>query len=152
MAPVSDPDVVIAVDRVSVHRGGTALLRDVSWRVELDERWVVLGPNGAGKTTLLNLAAARLHPTRGTVDVLGERLGRVDLPSCVPGSACPRSALHDRIPPESGARRRGDRVMGRGRAVPGGYAGWTPRGPRALLHQLGAAGAGRAALRDAVGG
>src|SRR5207248_6943026 len=48
-------------------------------RVELDERWVVLGPNGAGKTTLLSLASGRLFPTRGTVQVLGERLGRVDV-------------------------------------------------------------------------
>src|SRR5215831_12806821 len=77
--PSVDPDLVIAVDNASVTRGGSYLLRDVSWRVELDERWVVLGPNGAGKTTLLNLAAARLHPTTGTVRILGERLGRVDV-------------------------------------------------------------------------
>jgi iron complex transport system ATP-binding protein len=76
---VDDPDVVIALDRATVTRSRTDLVRDVSWRVELDERWVILGPNGAGKTTLLNLAAARLHPTRGTVHVLGEKLGRVDV-------------------------------------------------------------------------
>jgi iron complex transport system ATP-binding protein len=39
----------------------------------------VLGPNGSGKTTLLQLATGHLHPTRGTVDVLGARLGRVDV-------------------------------------------------------------------------
>ncbi|MFC5238174.1 ABC transporter ATP-binding protein [Pseudonocardia zijingensis] len=64
---------------VTVRRGTTTLLRDVDWTVELDERWVVLGPNGAGKTTLLRLAAAELHPTAGTVHVLGERLGAVDV-------------------------------------------------------------------------
>jgi iron complex transport system ATP-binding protein len=74
-----DPDVVISVENVSVVRSGATLLRDVSWQVELDERWVVLGPNGAGKTTLLNLAAARLFPSRGTVRVLGETIGRVDV-------------------------------------------------------------------------
>jgi len=74
-----NPDAVIAVSRATVTRGGSHLIRDISWEVELDERWVILGPNGAGKTTLLNLAAGRLHPTRGTVHVLGERLGRVDL-------------------------------------------------------------------------
>ena len=36
----------------------------------------MLGPNGAGKTTFLHLAAAGSHPSTGTVDVLGERLGR----------------------------------------------------------------------------
>jgi iron complex transport system ATP-binding protein len=76
---VQDPDVVIEIDRATVIRGGSALVRDVSWRVELDERWVVLGPNGAGKTTLLNLASARLYPSRGTVHVLGEKLGRVNI-------------------------------------------------------------------------
>ena len=76
---VHDPDVVIDIDRAAVMRGGSALINGVSWRVELDERWVVLGPNGAGKTTLVNLAAARLYPTRGTVHVLGERLGRTNI-------------------------------------------------------------------------
>ncbi|MGI9093827.1 MAG: ABC transporter ATP-binding protein [Mycobacteriales bacterium] len=67
------------MDRVAVRRGESYLLRDVSWTVELDERWVVLGPNGAGKTTMLRLASAMLHPTSGVVEVLGERLGQVDV-------------------------------------------------------------------------
>jgi iron complex transport system ATP-binding protein len=75
---VSD-DLVIAVENATVTRNRNDLIRSVSWQVELDERWVVLGPNGAGKTTLLNLAGARMYPTRGTVDVLGERLGRVNI-------------------------------------------------------------------------
>jgi iron complex transport system ATP-binding protein len=76
---VLDPDVVISLDRVTVTRDATALVRDVSWQVELDERWVILGPNGAGKTTLLTLAGARLYPSRGTVSVLGEKLGRTNV-------------------------------------------------------------------------
>jgi len=49
--------------------------------LEVGEGQVVLltGPNGAGKTTLLRLAGAEMHPTVGTVEVLGERLGRVNL-------------------------------------------------------------------------
>ena len=74
-----DEDTVLAFDNVSVVRSGNHLLRNLSWQVELDERWVVLGPNGAGKTTLLNLATGRMHPTRGTAYVLGERLGRTDI-------------------------------------------------------------------------
>jgi iron complex transport system ATP-binding protein len=44
---------VIEFAGVTVRRGRTLLLDDISWEVEEDERWVVLGPNGAGKTTLL---------------------------------------------------------------------------------------------------
>mgnify|MGYP001450283310 CR=1 FL=1 len=64
---------VLAFSDVSVVRGKTRLLDDVSWEVEEGERWVILGPNGAGKTTLLQLAAARMHPTTGTVRILGDR-------------------------------------------------------------------------------
>ena len=95
-----DPDLVVDIDKATVTRGGKDLLRDIDWRVELDERWVVLGPNGAGKTTLLNLAAARLHPSRGTVDVLGERLGRVDVFELRTRIGLTSVALHDRMPPE----------------------------------------------------
>ena len=42
------------------------------------DRWVVIGPNGSGKTTLLQIAGARLHPSRGSVEILGERLGASD--------------------------------------------------------------------------
>jgi iron complex transport system ATP-binding protein len=97
--PPVDPDIVIAVAGATVTRSRTDLLRDISWRVELDERWVVLGPNGAGKTTLLNLVAARLHPTRGTVHVLGEQLGRVDVAELRTRIGLSTAALADRIPP-----------------------------------------------------
>jgi iron complex transport system ATP-binding protein len=97
---IVNPDAVIAVERATVRRGGTHLIRDVSWQVELDERWVVLGPNGAGKTTLLNLAAGRLYPTSGTVEVLGERIGRVDLAELRTRVGFATAALAERIPPD----------------------------------------------------
>src|ERR1041384_5770167 len=53
--------------------------RGVDWEVGPGERWVVLGANGSGKTSLLRLAGGWLFPTSGTVDVLGHRLGRVDV-------------------------------------------------------------------------
>ncbi len=48
------------------------------------EVWALLGPNGAGKSTLLRLLATYAHPTRGQVDILGQRLGRVDVFSLRP--------------------------------------------------------------------
>ncbi|AJE43008.1 ABC transporter ATP-binding protein [Streptomyces nodosus] len=73
---------VIALAGVSVHRrttGQEIVLDSVDWTVRTGEHWALLGPNGAGKTTMLRLAGALLHPTAGTVDVLGHRLGRVDV-------------------------------------------------------------------------
>ena len=64
---------------VTIRRGQATLLDRVSWRVEEEDRWVVLGPNGSGKTTLVRIAALALAPTRGTVEVLGARLGSVDV-------------------------------------------------------------------------
>lgn len=64
---------------VSVIREGMALLDGVDWEVALGARWVLLGPNGSGKTTLLQVAGARVLPSRGTAQVLGARLGRVDM-------------------------------------------------------------------------
>ena len=70
---------VLELNKVTVSRSGKNLIRNITWSVEEGERWVVLGPNGAGKTTLLSIAAARLHPTRGEVDILDEILGAVDV-------------------------------------------------------------------------
>jgi iron complex transport system ATP-binding protein len=74
-------DVVLRLAGVGVTVDGTTILRDADWTVRRRERWVVLGPNGAGKTTLLRLAALYLHPSTGTVEVLGHRLGQVDVRS-----------------------------------------------------------------------
>ena len=70
---------VLNLQNVSVMRGGRNILDNVSWIVNEGERWVVLGPNGAGKSTLLSVAAARLHPTVGQVEILDETLGSVDV-------------------------------------------------------------------------
>ena len=58
---------------------GSVILAGVDWCVRSRERWVVIGANGSGKTSLLRLAGAQTRPASGTVDVLGERLGRTDL-------------------------------------------------------------------------
>jgi iron complex transport system ATP-binding protein len=98
-----NPDAVITVERATVMRGGNHLIRDISWEVELDERWVILGPNGAGETTLLNLASGRMHPTRGRVHVLGERLGRVDLAELRTRIGLASAGLAETLPPDEAA-------------------------------------------------
>ena len=133
-----DPDSVIAMERVGMTRSGNELLREVTWRVELDERWVVLGPNGAGKTTLLSIAGAVLHPTTGTVDVLGERVGRTDVRELRSRIGLCTAAVADRIPPAERVR---DLVMSAAWAVVGrfreGYDRLDRRRAEDLLTQLG---------------
>ena len=83
---------------VVVRREGRNIVDHVTWQVADDERWAVLGPNGAGKTTLLQLADTLLHPTSGTVTVLGETLGRSDLFEVRPRIGFASSAMAKRIP------------------------------------------------------
>jgi len=71
------PDPVLRLSGVGVRRAGRWILAGIDWEVQPAERWVVVGPNGAGKTTLASVAATYLWPTSGSVEVLGERIGRV---------------------------------------------------------------------------
>jgi iron complex transport system ATP-binding protein len=89
---------VAKVDRVSVRRGDATLLREVSWTVRADERWVVLGANGAGKTTLLQVAAGTIRPDGGAVELLGESLDEADLDELLPRVGWASAALADRLP------------------------------------------------------
>jgi iron complex transport system ATP-binding protein len=89
---------VLAFAGVTVKRGATTLLDNVTWEVEEGERWVVLGPNGAGKTTLLQVAAGRMHPTSGVAGILGEVLGAVDVFELRPRIGLASVAMADRIP------------------------------------------------------
>ncbi|ONI71825.1 ABC transporter ATP-binding protein [Kribbella sp. ALI-6-A] len=73
------PLPVLDLRDVTLVRDGKSLLQDVCLTVREGERWALLGPNGAGKSTMLKLCGAIEHPTRGTVEVLGKRLGRVDI-------------------------------------------------------------------------
>ncbi|MEW2066220.1 ATP-binding cassette domain-containing protein [Streptomyces sp. NPDC007346] len=70
---------VLRVKDVDVVRDGNPILSEVSLTVRAGEHWALLGANGAGKSTLLSLLGALAHPTHGIVEVLGHRLGRVDM-------------------------------------------------------------------------
>ncbi|NED77668.1 ATP-binding cassette domain-containing protein [Streptomyces sp. SID9944] len=72
---------VVSLQDVSVRRftSDQVILDGVDWTVRPGEHWALLGANGAGKTTLLRLLGALMHPTTGSVEVLGGRLGRIDV-------------------------------------------------------------------------
>jgi iron complex transport system ATP-binding protein len=130
-------DVLRFVD-VDVVRGGVPIVSRLSWDVGEGERWAVLGPNGAGKTTILALAATLLHPTRGTVEILDEPLGRTDVFELRPRIGLASAALAERIPPHELVD---DVVVTAAYAVTGRwrerYEGGDHARARRLLEQLG---------------
>jgi iron complex transport system ATP-binding protein len=89
---------VLSMTGVGVRRGPSSLLTNIDWRVDDGERWVVIGPNGAGKTTALTIAATRMFPTTGSVEVLGETMGAVDLSDLRPRIGFASSSLLRDIP------------------------------------------------------
>ncbi|KTS09599.1 ABC transporter ATP-binding protein [Microbacterium testaceum] len=91
---------VLEFSDVVVRRNTRDIVSHLDWSVADDERWVVLGPNGAGKTTVLQLADTLLHPTSGTVTILGEQLGRTDVFELRPRIGFASSAMARRVPPE----------------------------------------------------
>ena len=125
---------------VSVVRGGARILDEVSWYVGEGERWVVLGPNGAGKTTLLQVVSARMHPTSGSVEILDERLGSVDVFELRPRIGFASAAMQENIPDKERVR---DVVMTAAYAVVGRwrekYDRLDEQRAEALLGALGAA-------------
>jgi len=90
---------VLRCTSVALVLDGTRVLHDVDWEVRADERWVVLGPNGAGKTSLLRIASLYQHPSAGSVNVLGERLGRTDVRTLRERIAFSSAALAARLEP-----------------------------------------------------
>jgi iron complex transport system ATP-binding protein len=94
--------VVFRATRVDLVRDGHLLLDQVNVTIRAGEHWALLGPNGAGKSTLLQIMATYAYPTRGEADILGHRLGRVNVFALRPriGHVSP----HHRVDPERSVR------------------------------------------------
>ncbi|MGF1502748.1 MAG: ABC transporter ATP-binding protein [Paracoccaceae bacterium] len=66
--PRPDPGpALIEADRLTVGRGGTALIEDVSLTLRLRERVALVGPSGIGKSSLLDTLAGLIPPLAGSV-------------------------------------------------------------------------------------
>ena len=63
---------LLEVQDLSVHFGGLAAVKNVTFTIEQGERLGMIGPNGAGKTTLFNLLTGQLKPTAGKVVFKGQ--------------------------------------------------------------------------------
>ena len=89
---------LLQLEDVIVTRDGRNILGPINWQLTPGERWVIIGPNGAGKTTMLQLLSGYMHPTRGKVTVLGNRIGSIDLFELRPRIGLASSALQDLLP------------------------------------------------------
>lgn len=67
---------MIKFDEVSkIYNNGTLALDNVSLSLETGKVVGILGPNGSGKTTLLKMIQGYLKPSRGKVEIFGEKVG-----------------------------------------------------------------------------
>ncbi|CAB4585296.1 MAG: ATP-binding cassette domain-containing protein [Actinobacteria bacterium] len=89
---------ILEIENLSVRRGGKTILGPLNWQVLEGQRWVVLGPNGAGKTTLLQVCSSLIHPTSGSIKILGEQLGKVDVFELRTRIGLTSSALVEQLP------------------------------------------------------
>lgn len=53
--PQADYTTVAELKKIFVRYGDKEVLKDVSWKVNVGEKWLLQGPNGSGKSTLLSL-------------------------------------------------------------------------------------------------
>ena len=72
---------MLAIDlkNITLVRGETTILRDVSWQVRQGACVAILGPNGSGKSTLTRILACHYWPTQGDVSILGGAFGETNL-------------------------------------------------------------------------
>ena len=91
---------ILQLSDISVRRGDRIILGPLNWQVLEGQRWVILGPNGAGKTTLLQICSSLIHPTTGEINILGEKLGKVDVFELRTRIGLTSLALVEQFPPD----------------------------------------------------
>jgi len=70
---------LIHLNKVNFIREKRHILNEVDLHIRKGEHWVILGRNGSGKTTILEMINGYLFPSSGTVQVLGNLYGTVDV-------------------------------------------------------------------------
>jgi len=95
---VFEKSKVVQVNEAVVRRGNHQILGPITISFSEGERWVILGPNGAGKSTLLKLIGTEIFPTTGQIEILGKKLGAVDVFDLRTRIGVCGSMKHEQIP------------------------------------------------------
>jgi iron complex transport system ATP-binding protein len=100
---VAGPKQIFAVEKLRVEREAV-ILRDVSWRVNQGQHWVILGANGSGKTSLLSALTGYLMPTGGEIRIGPATFGAADWREVRTAVGLVSSSLGQQIEPDQTAR------------------------------------------------
>lgn len=71
---------IINLKNVNLTRNKKEILKDITWKVNPGENWVILGLNGSGKSSLLKLILAEEWKTSGEITVLNTQFGNGEIP------------------------------------------------------------------------
>lgn len=82
---------------LTIHKA--EILRDISWEIESDQKWVLFGKNGSGKTQLLKVITGYIHQTSGLVRRFNSEECGSDIRELRKRIGYMSSYLKDRIPP-----------------------------------------------------
>ncbi|MBI5923927.1 MAG: ABC transporter ATP-binding protein [Betaproteobacteria bacterium] len=78
MAQRQSGDVILDLQKISLHFGGVKALTDISFDVREHEIRAIIGPNGAGKSSMLNVINGVYHPQEGTIVFRGKPRHEMD--------------------------------------------------------------------------
>jgi ABC-2 type transport system ATP-binding protein len=73
-----DVETAVGLRKVTKRFGAKTAVDAVSLSIPMGSVYGLIGPNGAGKTTTFSMMAGYLHPTEGTVEILGFKPTAVD--------------------------------------------------------------------------
>ena len=95
-----EQNIALELADVEFRRRGRVILTKVNLKINKGEKWVLFGPNGIGKSSLVQMMSTRGFPSEGTVDILGNRLGKVDVFSYRNRIGLSSSELSRAFPPQ----------------------------------------------------
>ena len=76
---------ILTVDNINVYYGSIHAIKGISFEVNAGEIVTLIGANGAGKSTTLNTISGLLRSRTGSIQFMGEDLGKLP-----PTRPCPR--------------------------------------------------------------
>ncbi len=119
---VDTREVLLRLSHISKRFGAVVALNNVSLEARCGEVHALLGENGAGKSTLVGIAAGALSPDSGTIEIVGQEMGKLtpalarrlglaivyQMPALLPDLTVAenmRIAIAEKIPGKGGAAR-----------------------------------------------